>query len=431
VSLVSGLLFGVSPALRAARLDPSKTLAGQGRGSVSAGGDVLRFRQWLVTAQVALTLVLLVAAGLFVGSLRNLGRVELGLKPDHVIGFSVSPKLNGYSAERSGTVARELTDRLRALPGVTSVTAAELSTLTNTTAGSNVTVVGGSPEINGGHVRRNGVGPAYFTTLGIPLLAGRDLAWSDDAAAPPVALVNEAFARRWFDKASPVGAQFSFGDGRDGRPKMSIVGVVANSKSGEVTEKDDPFVYTAFLQDPKLGTLTFYMRSSQNPDTLAGALRAELKAVDPHLPLYDLKTLETQIGDSLVTQRLIVLLSAAFGALAALLAALGIYGVLAFAVAQRRQEIGVRVALGADPASVRRLVLSEVLRFLVIGAAIGVPAAYALARGVSSILFGIKASDPGIFAGSLVLLAVVALAAALPPALRAARVDATEALRSE
>jgi len=431
VSLISGLLFGVSPALRAARLDPSKTLAGQGRGSVSAGGDVLKFRQWLVTGQVALTLVLLVAAGLFVGSLRNVGRVQLGLKPDHVISFSIAPKLNGYSSARTATVSRELTERLLGLPGVSSATAAELPTLANTTWGSNVTITGAAPEVNEGRVRRNGIGPAYFTTLGITLLAGRDFAWSDDAAAPPVAIVNEAFARKYFAGGNPVGGRFAFGDGRDGRPKMSIVGVAANSKSGEVTEKDDPFVYTPYVQNPKLGSLTFHVRSSQDPDTLAGALRAELKAVDPQMPLYDLKTLETQIGDSLVTQRLIVLLSAAFGALAALLAALGIYGVLAFAVAQRRQEIGVRVALGADPSSVRRLVLSEVVRFLLIGAAIGLPAAYALARAVSSILFGIGAGDPGIFAASVVLLAFVALAAAFPPAVRAARVDATEALRSE
>jgi predicted permease len=430
-SLLSGLLFGVSPALRAARLDPSKTLAGQGRGSVSSGGDVLKFRQWLVTGQVALTLVLLVAAGLFVGSLRNLGRVELGLKPDHVIGFSISPKLNGYSAERTAALARELADRLRALPGVSSVTAAELPTLTNTIAGANVTVAGAPADLNAGRVRRNGIGPAYFGTLGIPLLAGRDFAWSDDGTAAKVAIVNEAFSRRYFGTKSPLGGRFAFGNGRDGRPEMSIVGVVANSKSGEVTETDDPFVYYPYPQNPKVGSLTFYVRSSQAPDALAGALRSELKAVDPQLPLSDLKTLEAQIGDSLVTQRLIVLLSASFGALAALLAALGIYGVLAFAVAQRRQEIGVRVALGADPAAVRRLVLGEVLRFLVIGAAVGLPAAYALARAVSSILFGIGAGDPRIFAAGIALLTAVAFAAAFPPALRAARVSATDALRSE
>ncbi|HEY6148037.1 MAG TPA: FtsX-like permease family protein, partial [Thermoanaerobaculia bacterium] len=206
---------------------------------------------------------------------------------------------------------------------------------------------------------------------------------------------------------------------------------VANSKSGEVTEKDDPFVYYPYAQNPKLGTLTFYVRSSQAPASLAGSIRAELKAVDPQLPLFDLKTLEAQISESLVTQRLVVLLSASFGVLAALLAALGIYGVLAFAIAQRRQEIGVRVALGADPGAVRTLVLGEVLRFLIIGGAIGLPAAYAVGRAVSSILFEIGAGDPRIFASGVALLAVVAFAAALPPAIRAARVNATEALRSE
>jgi predicted permease len=353
------------------------------------------------------------------------------LKPDHVIGFSISPKLNGYSAERTSALARDLAGRLRGLPGVSSVTAAELPTLTNTTAGANVTVAGAPADVNARRVRRNGIGPAYFGTLGIPLLAGRDFAWSDDATAAKVAIVNETFARQYFGTKSPLGGRFAFGNGRDGRPEMSIVGVVANSKSGEVTEKDDPFVYYPYPQNPKAGSLTFYLRSSQAPEALAGALRSELKAVDSQLPLYDLKTLEAQIGDSLVTQRLIVLLSASFGALAALLAALGIYGVLAFAVAQRRQEIGVRVALGADPAAVRRLILGEVLRFLVIGAAVGLPAAYALGRAVSSILFGIGAGDPRIFAAGIALLAAVAFAAAFPPAIRAARVNATDALRSE
>ncbi|HYK42650.1 MAG TPA: ABC transporter permease, partial [Thermoanaerobaculia bacterium] len=318
-SVLSGLLFGVSPALRAARLDPSKTLAGQGRGAVSAGGDVLKFRQWLVTGQIALTLVLLVAAGLFVGSLRNLANVALGLKPDHVIGFSISPKLSGYSAERTTSLARQLTERLASQPGVSAVTAAELATLTNSTAGTNVTVAGASHEANGGRVRRNGIGPSYFTTLGIPLLAGRDFAWSDDAAAAKVAIVNEAFSRRYFGARNPLGSRFAFGNGRDGHPEMSIVGVVANSKSGEVTEKDDPFVYYPYAQDPKLGRLTFYLRSSQAPATLAAPIRAELKALDPQLPIFDLKTLEAQISESLVTQRLVVLLSASFGVLAALL----------------------------------------------------------------------------------------------------------------
>jgi predicted permease len=429
-SLVSGLLFGVSPALRAARLDPAKTLAGQGRGTVSEGGDVLSFRRWLVTAQVALTLVLLVAAGLFTRTLVNIGRVDLGLSPDHVLGFSLAPKLNGYSAQQTFGFARAFTERLSALPGVASVSAGEISTLTNTDMGSNATVEGAPADTADLRVLRNSVGPGYFRTLGIPLLSGRDLAWSDDAAAPRAAVVNETFVRRFLPGRSPLGMRFAFG-GKKSTPDVTIVGVVRNSKTTEVTESDRPFVYLSYLQNPKLGNLTFYMRSGQKPESLVPAVRAELARLDGQLPLYDVKTLETQIGESLVSQRLIVLLSAAFGGLAALLAAIGIYGVLAFAVAQRRREIGVRVALGADPAAVRRLILGEVLRFVAVGAAIGLPAAYALGRAVSSILFGVHAGDPRVFAIGLVLMAAVALAAAWPPAWRAARVNANEALRSE
>ena len=432
VSLLSGLLFGISPALRAARLDPARTLAGQGRGTVSAGGDVLRFRQWLVTGQVALTLVLLVVAGLFVDSLRNLARVELGFKPDHVIGFSIDPSASGYTPERTAALARGLTERASTVPGVRSVSAAEVATMTGDDWGSDVTVDGAPPPVPGesDRVRRNGIGPDYFATLGIPLVVGREFAWRDDGAAPKVAIVNEAFVRRYFGTKNPVGASFSFGGSRK-TPPLEIVGVVRNSKAAEVAEKDVPFAYTPYLQDPKLDSLTFYVRSAQQPAGLAGSLRDAVKALDSNLPVFGVKTLTEQIDDSLVTSRLIVLLSAAFGGLAALLAAIGIYGVLAFAVAQRRQEIGVRVALGADPAAVRRLILGEVVRFLWIGAAIGIPAAYALGRAVSSILYGVGAADARIFGIGVALMGAVALAAAYPPALRAGRTNAIDALRTE
>jgi predicted permease len=372
-SLVAGLLFGVTPALRAARLDPARTLRGGGRGGASAGSEILRLRRWLVTGQVALTLVLLVAAGLFVQTLRNLGRVELGLKPDHVIGFSIAPKLNGYTAERAALFARTLTERLSALPGVRSVTAAEVPTLANDQWGGNVFVEGSDPESRSEHVGRNAVAPDYFATLGIPLVSGRELTWQDDRAAPRVAVINETLARRFFGRRNPLGARIGFFADKL-RPDVEIVGVVRNSKGSDVMEADRPFVYTPYLQDPKLGELTFYLRSRETPDRLAPAIRSEVRRLDGALPIFNLKTLRGQIEESLVTQRLLVLLSAAFGGLAALLAALGVYGVLAFAVEQRRQEIGVRIALGAGPGSVRRLILSEVGGFLLVGGAIGVPA---------------------------------------------------------
>jgi predicted permease len=429
-SLLSGLLFGVSPAVRAARLDPARMLGGAGRGSVSAGGDVLKFRQWLVSAQVALTLILLVAAGLFVDTLRNIARVDVGLNPDHVVGFSVSPKLNGYSPARTAEFARQLTERISSLPGVTSAAATEIATLAGNDSGGNITVEGAPPETAEIHVNRIGVGPGYFRTLGIPLLAGRDIAWTDDLPSPKVAVVNETFARRYFPGRNPLGGRLVFG-GKSSPPDTTIVGIVRNSKTSEVTEKERPVLYLSYLQNPRLGTLTFYLRSVPPPEALGPVLRAEIAKIDPRLPLYDFKSLQTQIDDSLIVQRLVVLLSAAFGGLAALLAALGIYGVLAFAVAQRRREIGVRVALGADPSAVRGLVLREVARFIAVGAAVGLPAAYALGRAVSSILYGVDAGDVRIFAAGVALLSVVSLAAGLPPALRAARLDVMDALRSE
>lgn len=431
VSLAAGLFFGISPALRAARLDPARTLRGQGRGTVSAARDVLRFRRALVTAQVALTLVLLVGAGLFVSSLQNLGRVELGLNPDRVLGFSIAPKLNAYTAPRTLQFARQLTEAVAGLPGVRSVSAAELSTLTDSSSGTNVTVEGAEQATTDIRVLYNRVGPEYFATLGIPLVAGREIAWTDDGGAPKVAVINESMARLFLPGRNPLGSRLVFGGGREGRPDTEIVGIVRNSKSAEVSEKEGPFVYLPYLQDAKLGELTFYVRAANDPTQIASAIREQVKRFDPQLPIYDVKSLRAQISESLVTQRLIMLLSAAFGGLAALLAALGIYGVLAFSVAQRRQEIGVRIALGAQASAVRRLIFSEVACFFLVGAAIGLPASYALGRAVESILYGVHASDVRIFAIGVTVMAAVSVAAAYSPARRAAKTDPLEALRSE
>jgi predicted permease len=431
ISLLSALFFGLAPTLRAARLDPASTLAGSGRGATSAGREALRFRQGLVTAQVALTLVLLIAAGLFVRTLQNLGRVDLGLKPDHLIGFTVAPELNGYTPEKTAAWGRSLTESLAALPGVRSVTAAESPTLGGDTSGGNIAVEGAPPGTESSHANRNAIGPDYFATLGIPLLAGREITWRDDAASPKVAVINETMAHRFFPGRSPLGGKMGIGGGKSVKLDIEIVGVVRDSKGAQVDEKIESFVYLPWLQDPKLGQLTFYARSEADPAGLVTAIRAAVARLDPQLPIFDVKTLAAQISESLQNRRLVMVLSAAFGGLAALLAALGIYGVLAFGVAQRRREIGVRIALGATPANIRRLILSEVGRFLLLGGLIGLPAAYALGRAVESILFGIKAADVPIFAAGAALLAAVAFAAAYPPARRASRTNATEALRSE
>ena len=431
LSLLSALFFGLAPTLRAARLDPASTLGGAGRGSSSAGRDALRFRQWLVTAQVAFTLVLLVAAGLFVRTLENLGRVDLGLKPDGVLGFSVQPDSNGYTAERTALFGRQLQEALASLPAVRSAAAAELPTLANDTSGGNVTIEGSQANPDALHVNYNHIGPDYFSTLGIPLMAGREISWQDDARAPRVAIVNETFVKKLLAGRNPLGVRFGRGAGKTVKTDIEIVGVVKDSKNATVDEKPAPFVYFAWQQDAKLGQLTFYVRSERDPGALVSAIREDVRRLDPQLPVFDVKSLPTQISESLVSRKLVTILSAAFGVLAAALAALGIYGVLAFGVAQRRREIGVRIALGATPGNLRRLVLSEVGRFLLFGALLGLPAAYALARAVQSILFDVPAADPPVFAAGLALLAAVALEAGYPPARRAARTNAVDALRSE
>lgn len=227
-----------------------------------------------------------------------------------------------------------------------------------------------------------------------------------------------------------IGTPLLFG-GPGTKPDTEIVGVVADSKGAEVSEEPTPYAYLSFNQPARLVDVTFYARTEQDPATLAPAIRETVHRRDPQLPIDDLKTLTAQVEDSLLTERLMMLLSVAFGCLAALLAALGVYGVLSFAVAARRQEIGVRMALGADPAAVRRFVLGDVGRFLLVGTAIGLPCAYALARAVESLLFGVRASDPSIFAAGVGLMAAVAIAAAWPPTARAGRTDALDALRSE
>jgi len=385
-----------------------------------------------VTAQVALTLVLLVAAGLFVRSLGNLGRVALGFRPDHLIGFSVAPQLNGYDGPRMAAFDRQLLDRLKALPGARSVAAAHIATMSGNTNGGDFVIEGQEAESDREerNAHYNLVSPDYFGTLGISLVAGRDFSWTDDASAPKVAVVNETLARRYFAGKSPIGARLSFGRNNH-KPDIEIVGVVRNAKSAAVDEDDSPFIYTPLLQRSDPADVTFYLRTETDPRTLAAPIREEVRAIDAQLPIFDLIPLQTRVEDSLVTQRVIVLLSGAFGILAAILAALGIYGVLSYAVAARRREIGVRMALGADPRSVRRLIWNEVAKFLLVGGAVGLPCAYALGRAVESILFGVKATDVEIFAVGVLLMAAVALAAAWPPAFRAARTDAIDALRSE
>jgi len=420
VSIAAGLFFGVVPAWKASRLDPSRVLRG-----AAAPGDGLRVRKWLVSGQIALTLALLVGAALFARSLHNLAAVDLGLSPDHVLEFTVSPRLIGYSPERTTSLARSLSDSLAALPGVRSVSAAELGSFHDNDLSGDLSIAGiVIPPDAGNHVRRDFVGPDFFSTLGIPLAAGREFGEGDAGGAAPVAIVNETLVRRFFAGRDPIGARIGFG-----AANVEVVGVVRDSRS-EVDEDPAPFAYFPYLQDPSLRRLTFYVRTV-DAAAAAAAVRSVVSRTAPDLPMPEVTALRSRIDDSIARPRLIGALSLVFAALAALLAGIGIYGLLAYSVACRTPEIGVRMAVGATAGAIQGLVLSDVARLLVVGAAVGLPAAYAAARLIASMLFGVRAGDPAAFVWGTAAFAAASLAAGYFPARRAARIDPMRALRQE
>ncbi|HKC72443.1 MAG TPA: ADOP family duplicated permease, partial [Terriglobales bacterium] len=430
LSLVTALLFGLLPALRAARADLQSTLKDLG-GSLSHRLSSVRLRKALIVGQVALTAVLLTAAGLFTRSLLNLQNTNLGVRPDHVVEFTIAPQLNRYSPQRALAFVERLRQAIAATPGVSSVSAATIPILANDEWGSDVTIQGYTArEGEDMHVWRNEVGPNYFATLGTPLLAGREFSQSDTAASPLVAVVNATFARRYLQGRNPLGVHFHLGSGAD-KPEVEIVGVVKDSKHSDPRDTIHPFVYAPYAQDPTFGRATFYVRTSSEPAAMATTLRKIVQSFDSNLPVYDLETLTRQVDETVFADRLLTSLSLCLGLLAALLAAIGLYGVMAYVVARRTREIGIRMALGATRESIAGLILREVARMAAIGLAIGLAAALAADRLLASLLYGVQASDPLVFAGAVLLLAFIALLAGGLPARRAAGVDPVVALRYE
>jgi putative ABC transport system permease protein len=431
LSALTGLLFGVAPAARATRLNLEATLREQGS-SASGSLSSVRFRKALVASQIVLTTVLLVGAGLFARSLNNLKRLDLGLRADHLIAFSVAPELNGYTPQRTIAFFDDLRQSVAALPGMRSVSAAEIAILTDSNAGSNVTIEGYQAQENEDmEVRHNRIGPDFFTTMGIPLLGGREFTVADTAGSAKVAIINETMARRFFANRNPIGSHFAFGAGDRIRPDIEIVGVVKDSKHATVREEKRPFAYLPYAQETNLGRITFYARTDQDVVSIAPSLRREVAQRDNNLPIYDLKTLRQQTNESLFSDRFLTFLSICFGSLAAALAAIGLYGVMAYTVTRRMREIGIRIALGATQGRVAWLVLREVALLAGAGLLAGAPLAFALGRAAESLLFGIKAGDPLVFAAAGSLLTLVALFGGYLPARRAARVDPMVALRRE
>ncbi|HWO01008.1 MAG TPA: ABC transporter permease [Blastocatellia bacterium] len=431
LSILTGLVFGLMPAIKATRLNLEGTLREQGS-SVSGALSQVRFRKALVVSQVVLTTVLLVGAGLFARSLNNLKALNLGLRPDNLIAFSVAPALNGYSPERTIALFDQLQQNLSSQPGVDAVSAAVYPAFTDTNSSSNITVEGyQAGEDEDMDVRQNWIGPGYFSTMGIPLLSGRELSESDTSKSPKVAIINETMKQRFFADRDPVGLRFAFGSGDKVQPDIQIVGVVKDSKHSTVRDKAGPFVYLPYSQFKTLGNITFYLKTKQDVAATTLSLRREAQRLDANLPVFDLKTMERQIDESLFNDKFLTLLSMCFALLAALLASIGLYGVMAYTVTRRTREIGIRMALGATRGIVSWLILREVVVLALVGLVVGLPAAYGLGRLTESLLFGVKAGDPLVFVGAGLLLTGATLLGGYIPARKAAGIDPLVALRCE
>ncbi|HEU4387481.1 MAG TPA: ABC transporter permease, partial [Blastocatellia bacterium] len=430
LSLLTGVLFGLAPALRGSRPDLQQSLKDQS-GSVSTGSAMLRLRKILVISQIAITLVLLVGAGLFGRSLRNLGKVDLGMEPSNLVEFAVSPELTGYSPQATAQFSQHLTESLAAQPGVQSVTASEVAAFTGSDQGSNMTVEGYQTAPDESiRVNRNHVGRDYFSTMGIPLVSGREFTFSDNLRSKKVAIISESVAQRYFSGRDPVGWKLIFSAGTV-KPDIEIVGVVKDARHHGVANKPTLMVYQPYLQDEQLGSLTFYIRTTQPLERIASGVRQEVQRLDPSLPVVGLKTLETQINESLYGERIVAFLSIGFAGLAALLATVGIYGVLAYSVVQRTREVGLRIALGAQSADIWRLIFRDVALMLGIGAAIGAPLAYVLAKLIEGQLFDVRAADLPVFLAGAALIVASGLLAGYVPTRRATKVDPITALRCE
>ena len=428
LTALTGVIFGLLPALRASRPDPWTTLKDT-VGSIAGSGGSLFLRKGLVTLQVALSFLLLFGAGLFVRSLQNLKGTDPGVDLDNLVTFQLSPGLSGYNPQRGALFDQALIERLRTAPGVKSVGMAGVAILSGDEWDSSMSVEG-HKAADGEDMQAfmNSLSPGYFEAMKIPMLEGRDFTRMDLKEDAKVAIVNHKFAEHFFRGRSALGRRLGFGDGPNSKLDIEIIGVVADALYEGPREGVRRQVFV-----PNWGnySTTFYLRTRAQSSGAYSMIRNEVRQLDATMPVYAMKTLEAQLDETLLTDRLIALLSAGFGLLATLLASVGLYGVMAFVVARRRKELGIRLALGARPSTLIWMVMKEVLVLLAIGLAVGIPSAMALGQLVSAQLYGIQPRDPWIAVSTMLLLTTVSALAGLIPAHRASRIDPILALRYE
>jgi predicted permease len=426
VSILTGILFGFAPALRATRVDLAPALKDNARG-MSRGKS--RLGKALLVAQVAMSLLLLIGAGLFVRTLRNLENVDLGFNRENVLLFKVDPTLNGYKGARLVNLYKQITERVEALPGVRSASLSSHALISNSASIMTVEAEGHT-EGEDLNAYAQAIGENFFDTMQIPLLLGRSFNSHDDESAPKVAVINETMARTYFSGSNPVGKIFTVG--RRNKEQIEVVGMVRDAKYSSMRRNTPPTFYTPYSQRPTdLGQMNFEVRTEANPTEMVSAIRLLVQEVDKNLPLFDVKTQSEQVNATLAQERLFARLSSFFGLLALMLACVGLYGLMSYAVARRTHEIGIRMALGAKGGDVLWMVMREILMLVLIGIAIGLPSALAAMQLISSMLFGLTATDPvTICVATLFMIAVAAFAGYLP-ARRASRVDPMVALRYE
>jgi predicted permease len=433
ICFLNGILFGLAPAFRGSRVALAPSLLGRGADAHSTGGR-FSLGTALVVAQVAATLVLVVAAGLFVRTLHNLETENLGLDRGHILQVWTAPVQAGRTGPPLVPLFEKTQQRLAALPGVLAASPSVNGLLNggNSYVGANVHVQGfQAPPGDEQHCEGDTVMPHYFDAAGMRLLAGRDFNAGDTETSPRVVIINETIARYFFPGQNPIGRRIGFGDLATGA-EMEIVGVVSAAKHSNPREGDRMVQFTPYRQDTRhLGQMAVLVRTAGPPVGFLNRIREELRAVDPELPIVKIETMDEQIDDALVPERLIASLAGWLGVVAVILACLGVYGVMSYKVALRTNEIGIRVALGATRDRVMALVLRESLGLAAIGLLIGAPVLLAGKSLTGGILFGVSASDPLTIAAAALLLLVVATAAALMPALRVSRVDPAIALRHD